>query len=64
MEVLQSKSGKGEPKMLKEVRQGCSVSFYLFNVFIEEAIIMLKEETKQIKINEKTIHWYQVCNLC
>ena len=27
------------------------LSFYLFNIFIEEAIIMLKEETKQIKIN-------------
>ena len=43
---------KREEKIRKQLRQECSLSPYLFNKFIE-AIIILKVETKDIKINGK-----------
>ena len=40
---------KRESKIRKRIRQGFPLSPYLFNTFINEAIIMLNEETKKIK---------------
>jgi len=40
----------------KVVRQGCSLSLLLFNIFIESAIKKLKSKTKGVKINERQIH--------
>ena len=39
---------KREAKIRKWVRQQCPLWPYLFNIFFEEAKIMLKEETKGI----------------
>ena len=43
-------------KKKKKVRQGCPLQPHVFNIFIEEAIIQLKEEAKEIQINGKSIH--------
>lgn len=40
----------------KRVRQGCSVSPLLFNIFIESAIKQFKEKTKGVKVNGRQIH--------
>jgi len=37
------------------MRQDCSLSYYLFNVFIEEAVQELKVKAKVIKIDGKVI---------
>lgn len=46
---------KIEKKIRKGIRQQCILSLCLINILIE-AIIKLKEETEEIKINVKLIH--------
>lgn len=45
-----------EAKIRKGVRQGCSLSSYLFNLFIEEAIEEIKEVNNGVRISEKQVH--------
>lgn len=45
-----------EAKIRKGVRQGCPLSPYLFNLFIEDAIEEMKQQTKGVIINGQKVH--------
>ena len=49
-------SAKKEVRIRRGVRQACPLSSYLYNIFIEEAVTVMKDKIKGIKINGKHIH--------
>lgn len=48
---------KKEAKIRQVVRQGCPLSSYLFNLFIEQVIDEMKDYTRGISINGKQFHF-------
>ena len=39
------------------LKKECPLSSYLLNIYTEEDRLMLRKETEEIKINEKSIHY-------
>jgi len=53
---IEIKEVKKSVLIRKGVRQCCSLSPLLFNIFIESAIKKFKSKTKSVKINGRQIH--------
>ena len=64
--MVEIQGERGEATIRKEVRQGCSLSSLLFNLYSEEAINEIKEETKNmgVKVQMKTIKMLRFADVC